>query len=70
MDTNANTKPNFAQKIATGWKKHEREILIATTIASVATTALSVTGIAQHNAFLKEKGLYDEFYKLNAHAEV
>lgn len=69
MDTTVTTKPNLAQKAVAGWKKHERKILIATTVTSTAAAVLMRSGVAQHNAFLKEKGLYDEFYLLNAHAE-
>lgn len=46
-------------------KKHERKILITTTVVSTTAAVLMRTGIAQHNAFLKEHGLYEEFYDLN-----
>jgi hypothetical protein len=57
-------KPNLAQKAVVFWKKHERKILIATTVTSTAAAVLMRTGIAQHNAFLKEHGLYEQFYAL------
>lgn len=68
MDTNVTTKPNALNKVVSAWKKHERKILIATTVTSTGLAVVMRTGIAQHNAFLKERGLYDEFYALTDEA--
>ena len=62
------SKPNLAQRAVAVWKKHERKILIATTVTSTAAAVLMRTGIAQHNAFLKEHGLYEQFYELTDEA--
>lgn len=64
MDTTVTTDLTFREKAVAGWKKHERKILIATTVTSTAMAMVMRTGIAQHNAFLKERGLFDEFYAL------
>lgn len=65
MDTTVTTKTNPFKKAVAAVKKHERKILIATSVTSTTVAVLMRTGISQHNAFLKEKGLYDEFYALN-----
>lgn len=48
--------------------KHERKILVTTTVVSTTAAVLMRTGIAQHNAFLKEHGLFEQFYALNEDA--
>lgn len=68
MDTNVTTKTNPFKKAVAAVKKHERKILIATTVTSTGLAVVMRSGIAQHNAFLKEKGLYDEFYALTDEA--
>lgn len=45
-------------------KKHERKILITTTVVSTTAAVLFRTGIAQHNEFLKQNGLYEQFYEI------
>jgi hypothetical protein len=64
METAPETKPNVRQRLAAGWKKHERKILIATAVTSTTAAVVFRSGIAQHNAFLKEHGLYEQFYEL------
>lgn len=64
-ETTIAAKPNFIQKSVAAVRKHERKILIATTVISTGLAIGMRSGIAQHNAFLKEKGLYEEFYDLN-----
>jgi hypothetical protein len=64
MDTATETKPNLAQRAVAGWKKHERKILIATTVISTASAVMMRSGLHQHNEFLKERGLFDEFYNV------
>lgn len=59
------SKQNPVATIKNVLKKHERKILIATTVVSTTSAVLMKTGLAQHNAFLKEHGLFDEFYGLN-----
>lgn len=49
-------------------KRNERRILIATTVVSTTAAVVMRTGIAQHNEFLKEHGLYDQFYALTDEA--
>lgn len=44
-------------------KRNERRILYTVAIAGVASTALMRVGLKQHNEFLKEKNLYEEFYQ-------
>jgi hypothetical protein len=44
--------------------KHERPILITTTVVSTTAAVVMRTGVAQHNAFLKEHGLYEQFYNM------
>jgi hypothetical protein len=46
-------------------KKHERKILVTTTVVSTTAAVLMRTGLAQHNEFLREHGLYEQFYALN-----
>lgn len=44
--------------------RNERRILITTTVVSTTAAVLMRSGIAQHNEFLKEHGLYDQFYAI------
>lgn len=48
--------------------KHKTKILITTTVVSTTAAVLMRTGIAQHNEFLKQHGLYEEFYALTNEA--
>jgi hypothetical protein len=45
-------------------KRNERRILITTTVVSTTAAVVMRSGIAQHNEFLRERGLFDEFYNL------
>jgi len=45
-------------------KRNERRILITTTVLSTTAAVMMRSGIAQHNEFLKQHDLYDEFYTL------
>lgn len=49
-------------------KRNERRILIATTVVSTTAAVVMRSGIAQHNEFLKQHGLYEEFYDLTSEA--
>ena len=62
-------KPKLTTKVANTWKKHERKILIATSVTSTAAAVVFRSGIAQHNAFLKEHGLYEKFYEIETASE-
>jgi hypothetical protein len=62
-------KPNLFQRGAAKLKQHERKILIATTVTSTVIAIAQHSGIKQHNAFLKEKGLFDEFYGIESAIE-
>lgn len=67
-DLTVDPKPNFLKKAVASVKKHERKILITTTVISTTAAVLMRSGISQHNAFLKEHGLYDQFYALTDEA--
>jgi hypothetical protein len=62
------TKKNPVTSVKNFVVKHERKILVTTTVVSTTAAVLMRTGLAQHNAFLKEKGLYEEFYALTEEA--
>jgi hypothetical protein len=70
METTPETKPNLAQRFVAGWNRHERKILVATTVTSTAAAIVFRSGIAQHNTFLKQHGLYEQFYELTDEATV
>lgn len=65
---NEPTKQNPVQVAVNFVKKHERKILVTTTVVSTTAAVLMRTGIAQHNEFLKQHGLYEQFYALNEDA--
>ena len=65
---NEPTKQNPVATLVNAVKKHERKILITTTVVSTTAAVLMRSGIAQHNAFLKEHGLYEQFYALTDEA--
>ena len=52
-------KKNSVKKF---WADHKTKILTATTVISIAGAALMKVGLNQHDNFLKEHDLYDEFY--------
>jgi hypothetical protein len=49
--------------------RNKTKILVATTVVATGAAALMRIGIKQHNEFLKEKGLYEEFYKMDENDE-
>lgn len=59
---------NNIKKAADSAKKfvvqHKTALSVSTAVAvtAVAVRKLDGTALAQHNEFLKEKGLFDEFY--------
>lgn len=44
------------------WADHKTKILTATTVLSTTTAVVMRIAIKQHDDFLREKGLYEEFY--------
>lgn len=63
-ETTPAPKPNFLQKSVAAVRKHERKILVVASVTSTFAAIGMHAGIAKHNAFLKEKGLYEEFYQV------
>lgn len=61
-------KQNPVVRVKNFYLRNERRILITTTVVSTTAAVLMRTGIAQHNEFLKQHGLYDQFYALNEEA--
>uniref|UniRef100_A0A8F3IMG2 Uncharacterized protein n=1 Tax=Streptomyces phage TaidaOne TaxID=2836025 RepID=A0A8F3IMG2_9CAUD len=57
---------NAAKKALTSAKdkivENKTKILAVTTVAATGAAVLLKIGLKQHDEFLKEKGLYDEFY--------
>ncbi len=45
--------------------KNKTKILVTALVVTTTAALLMRTGIAQHNAFLKEHDLYDAFYALD-----
>jgi hypothetical protein len=43
---------------------HKTQILVTALVVVTTTAVLMRTGIAQHNQFLKDHDLYEEFYAL------
>lgn len=62
------TKQSPVAALKSAWRKHERKVLIAATVVSTTAAVLMKSGVAQHNAFLKEHGLYEQFYNLTDEA--
>lgn len=58
------TKQSPVVRLKNFYLKHERLILVTTTVVSTTSAVLMRTGIAQHNEFLKQHGLYEQFYAL------
>lgn len=46
------------------FKKHERKILITTTVVSTGYALLMRSGVAQHNEFLRQHDLFETFYDM------
>lgn len=65
MSENTAPKQNPLTTVKKFVAKHERKILVTTTVVSTTAAVMMRTGIAQHNAFLKEHGLYEQFYNMN-----
>ena len=61
---NEPTKQNPVRTIVDGVKKHESKIFATALTISVLGNLAMRSGIEQHNAFLKEHGLYEQFYNI------
>lgn len=59
-------KQNPVRTFVAGVRKHERKILATALTISVVGNVVMRSGISQHNAFLKEHGLYEQFYNLTS----
>jgi hypothetical protein len=66
---NEPTKQTVASRVKNAYVKHERKILVTLTVASTGAALVMRSGIAQHNAFLKEHGLYEQFYAIAENVE-
>lgn len=44
------------------WAKNKDRILITSTVVLASVATIQQIGVRQHNDFLKEHGLFDEFY--------
>ena len=64
--TENTTNTNVVAKLKNTWRKHERKVLITTTVVSTGAAIIFRTGLAQHNEFLKQHDLYEKFYDIAA----
>lgn len=58
---------NIKQKLASAKDavaRNKTKILATTTVVATGAVVLMKIGLTQHDNFLKEKGLYDEFYAM------
>jgi hypothetical protein len=67
---NESTKQSPVTTVKNFVVKHERKILVTLTVASTGAALVMRTGIKQHNEFLKEHGLFEQFYALAENTEV
>lgn len=64
MTENTTPKTNpFAPAIAFV-SKHKTKLLLGVAATSVAVNVLQGKALSQHNAFLKENGLFEQFYDI------
>jgi hypothetical protein len=61
-DNTLDKKPNPIKKF---WAAKKTPILATTTVISVTLVAVMLRSTKQHNDFLTEKGLFNEFYALD-----
>jgi hypothetical protein len=62
-------KPNALIRVKNFVVRNERRILATTTIVSTTLVVVQRAGLKQHNDFLKEKGLFSEYYNSESLAE-
>lgn len=60
---------NPSTRLKKFWNAHKTKILVGTTVVTATVAAIQAVGIRQHDEFLREKGLHDEFYALNEFEE-
>lgn len=65
MTTSVATQPTRLQRVKAAVLRNERRIWLGALTTVSAVAALESVGIRQHNAFLKEEGLFDKFYGTN-----
>ena len=69
MTTLINPKGHLMNKIITStkavWHRNKGKLAVAGVITTFAVFKLHQISLNQHNDFLKEKGLYEEFYTLD-----
>lgn len=61
-ETPVENTPTTLQKIVAPVYKHRTKILVVTNVATLATAVVFKSGLSQHNDFLKEHGLFEQFY--------
>lgn len=47
------------------WSDHKVAIMTTTLVAASTTIMVQGRALQEHNKFLKEKGLYDEYYDMS-----
>lgn len=57
-----NEKTNPVKKF---WADHKTKIVVTIVVALTAATVVQRFAINQHNDFLKDKNLFDEFYAMD-----
>lgn len=68
-EQNPAPKQNPVVRVKNFVKRNERKILITTNVLTLGGVVMMRTGIAQHNEFLKQHGLYEQFYNVEATLE-
>ena len=64
-ETTAQKQSKFAP-IVNVFKQHKTKILAGVAVTSVTVNVLQARGLSAHNAFLKEHGLFEQFYELTS----
>ena len=65
---NETTKQSPVTAVKNAVVRNKTRILIATNVATIGVAVVMGKGLHQHNQFLKEQGLYDQFYALTPEA--
>lgn len=63
---NETTKTSPVAAVKNFVKRNERRILITTTVVSTTASVLMYRNVGAHNEFLKEHGLFDQFYAITS----
>lgn len=64
MTENTTPKQNPLAPAIAFVAKHKTKLLVGVAATSVAVNVLQGKALSQHNAFLKENGLFDAFYDI------